>query len=71
MDLSRAQAWIQIAQVLIGIGVDVAGKIGAMIAAVHPDMTPADRTALCDAILADDAVRLAFARSASGEAPTA
>jgi len=58
-------AWIQVAQVLAGIGIQVADKIKSLIHTAQPNLTDADLDAAYAAILADDAVRAAFADKAS------
>jgi len=58
-------AWIQVAQVLAGIGIQVADKIKALIHTAQPTLSDAELDAAYAAILADDNVRAAFADKAS------
>lgn len=66
MDPNQLQAMVQVVQVLIAAGYALGEKIAGMVHALHPDLSPAERDALCDAIMADDAVRAALAAQAAG-----
>lgn len=70
MDPSAVTAWIQVAQILANIGIDVAGKIKGIFKAAHPDLTDAQVQQAYDALMADATVREALARQAAGQTPT-
>ena len=65
MNPEAVQAWVQVAQVLIGIGVNVAQSLKGLIHHAQPTLTDEQINQAYAAILADDAVRSAFAARAS------
>ncbi len=58
-------AWVQVAQTLIGVGVNVVSSLRAMIGAAHPSLTPDQLNAAYVAILTDDGLRQTWAEKAS------
>lgn len=65
MTPANVQAWVQVVQVLAAVGINIAQGIKAMIHHAQPTLTDAEINAAYEAILADDAVRKAWADLAS------
>lgn len=67
---NEVTAWIQVAQVLVGAGLQVGKTIQGWIAQSHPTATPEETHAVYVAIMADDTVRAALATLASRPDPS-
>lgn len=64
-------AWIQVAQLLVPIGVNVGTVIHGWITQAHPTATPEETHAVYLAIMQDDTVRAALAAQAAKSDPNA
>lgn len=65
MTPEQLTAWIQVAQLLAGVGVDIAQHIKGWFSSAHPELTPEQQDAAYQAIMDDDNVRIAIATAAS------
>jgi hypothetical protein len=65
MNPETLNAWINVAQLLAGIGINIGKTIGGWIHEAHPNLTPEELKAAYEAIIADDVVRAELARQAS------
>ncbi len=65
MNPEALNAWINSAQLLAAIGINVGKVIGGWIHQAHPQLTDAELKAAYEAILADDTVRAELAAQAS------
>lgn len=62
--------WIQVAQLLINLGVPVVSLLHGWLTAAHPTLSKAETDAAYVAILTDDSLRIAFATRAAQPTPT-
>ena len=69
MGPDEVQAWIQVAQVLAAVGVNVVNSIKGMIHHAQPSLTQEQIDAAYTEILKDDDLRIAFAKLAASSDP--
>lgn len=65
MNPNEMIAWVQVAQILGAVGVNIVTSLKGILHSAKPDLTPEQLDAAYAAILADDAVRADFAARAS------